>query len=360
MEDEILKNIPEPLILWYEKNARALPWREDPSPYHVWVSEIMLQQTRVEAVRAYYDRFIRKLKDIRSLADCPEEKLLKLWEGLGYYSRARNMKKAAQIVMDSFHGVLPDSVEDLLTLPGIGSYTAGAIASIAYGKAEPAVDANVWRVLSRITENEEDIQKQSVKRQAGNALKAVMPKDCPGKFNQALMELGELICLPNAKPECEACPISDLCAANRDQRQLQFPALRVKKPRRIEDRTVFVICDKSHAAIRRRPERGLLAGLYELPNLKGHLSKEEALDYASQLGFSPIRIQSLSRAKHVFTHVEWHMSGYLVLVKEEPELPGPKGKGILFPAAGEILRNYPIPSAFSAYTQKIFERLPSL
>ncbi|MCC8066695.1 MAG: A/G-specific adenine glycosylase [Clostridiales bacterium] len=360
METILLKQIQMPLMSWFEENARVLPWREHPLPYFVWVSEIMLQQTRVEAVKPYFARFTEALPDIRTLAQCPEDQLLKLWEGLGYYNRVRNMKKAAKIVMEQYAGQLPYRYEELLKLPGIGSYTAGAIASIAYGQAVPAVDGNVLRVISRITEDSEDIAKQSVKKKTEEALLAVMPRECPGTFNQALMELGAMVCVPNGFPLCGQCPVRHLCRANLDQRQSEFPVKAGKKARRIEERTVLVIRDSVHAALRRRPSRGLLAGLYELPNWEGRLGPEEALAKTEESGFSPIRIWPLAEAKHIFSHVEWHMSGYFVLVEEKDEdfrgeCDVSDNCGIFFPEPERIKKEYPIPAAFSAYTEYLFQ-----
>ena len=210
-----LYKIVEPLLAWYEKNRRKLPWRENVSAYRVWVSEIMLQQTRVEAVKPYFARFIDALPDVSDLADCEEEKLLKLWEGLGYYNRVRNMQKAAKTVMEEYGGQLPDDYEKLLSLKGIGSYTAGAIASIAYGIPVPAVDGNVLRIITRLTQDESDIMKQSVKKRVEQALLEVMPQKRAGVFNQALMELGATVCVPNGAPLCEACPWKEFCLAKK-------------------------------------------------------------------------------------------------------------------------------------------------
>ncbi len=351
---ECYRRIQEPLLRWYERHARTLPWREHPSAYNVWVSEIMLQQTRVEAVRPFYTRFIEALPDVASLAACPEDQLLKLWEGLGYYRRVENMQKAAQIVMEKYGGTMPVTYQELCALPGIGSYTAGAIASIAGGQAVPAVDGNVLRVLSRITENGGDITRQAAKREAEEALLPIMPKECPGTFNQALMELGATVCVPNKEPDCGHCPVACLCLANLDGRQEEFPVRSRKKPRRVEDRTVLVIRDSSHAALRRRPEKGLLAGLYELPNLEGHLKQEEVLAQVVSMGFSPIRIQSLPPAKHIFTHVEWHMIGYFVLVEDQDTLgEQSSADAILFLTPESISEKYAVPAAFSAYKSSL-------
>jgi len=219
----------EPLCLWYEKNERSMPWREEPTPYHVWISEIMLQQTRIEAAKSYYERFTKRLPDVESLAAISEEELLKLWEGLGYYNRARNLQKAAQILVERYDGCLPAEYDLLLEFPGIGSYTAGAIASIAYGVSAPAVDGNVMRVTMRYLNCCDDISKQSVRKEMERSIMEVIPGEKPGTFNQALMELGEVICIPNGMPLCDACPLADACQGKKCQTQLQLPVKPIKK-----------------------------------------------------------------------------------------------------------------------------------
>ncbi len=347
-----LENLPEPLLIWFGEHARVLPWRERPLPYYVWVSEIMLQQTRVEAVKPFFARFTQALPDVASLAVCQEERLLKLWEGLGYYNRVRNMQKAAQLVMENYGGELPASYSALLGLPGIGSYTAGAIASIAYGKKVPAVDGNVLRVISRITGDAQDVMKQSVKRQYEDRLREIMPEEAPGVFNQALMELGATVCLPNGAPECERCPVKDRCYAKAHDCQMELPVKAPKKARRVEKRTVLVIRDSERALIRKRPSKGLLAGLYELPNLEGWMKQREALDYARDCGFRPIRIMPLPDAKHIFSHVEWQMTGYMVQVEDAEDF-----SGSIFIEPARTEREYPIPAAFSAYVKYLSIRL---
>ena len=279
----MLNEIVQPLTDWYRQNKRILPWRDQNNAYYTWVSEIMLQQTRVEAVKPYFQRFIGELPDVQALAECPEEKLMKLWEGLGYYNRVRNMQTAARTVVCEYEGVLPASYEELLSLKGIGNYTAGAIASIAYQIPVPAVDGNVLRVISRITEDRQDIMKQSVRRQIEENLLGIMPEETPGDFNQALMELGAVVCVPNGPARCEACPVSEYCLAYRHGTVEELPVKAPKKERILQNRTVLVIQDGEKTAIQKRPEKGLLAGLYELPNLLGHLTREEVLDkvYAS-------------------------------------------------------------------------------
>ena len=269
-----MENISPALLDWFYKNQRSLPFRTDPSPYHVWLSEIMLQQTRVSAALPYYQRFLAALPDIPALAACGEEKLHKLWEGLGYYSRVRNLQKAARIVCEQYGGQLPADYDALRALPGIGDYTAGAIASISFGIPVPAVDGNVLRVTMRYLNCDEDIMKMSVRTKMEKQLRAIMPKDCPGEFNQALMELGAVICVPNGQAKCAECPIAFTCLAHRHDKADMIPVKAPKKARTQDNRTVFIIQDGECTAIRKRPEKGLLAGLYELPNTQGHLKSE--------------------------------------------------------------------------------------
>ena len=345
----------EPLLNWFAGHARVLPWREEPTPYRVWVSEIMLQQTRVEAVKPYFERFTKRLPDVEALAECPEDELLKLWEGLGYYNRVRNMQKAAIQVMEAYGGKLPADYEELLKLKGIGSYTAGAIASIAYQIPVPAVDGNVFRILTRVAADDTDIMKPSFRTLLEKELREVMQgMEMPGAFNQALMELGATVCVPNGAPKCEECPLSGVCLAHQNGKEMDYPKKAQKKPRKIEKKTVLVIRDGSRAAIRKRPAKGLLAGLYELPNLSGWLSQDEVLDWLKQEGLSPIRIRRLSDAKHIFSHIEWHMTGYVVLVEE---LENDSGKDMLFIEPKRTEEEYPIPAAFSAYTAYLQIRL---
>ena len=347
-----LSAISKPLLLWYDRNRRTLPWREDPTPYKVWVSEIMLQQTRVEAVKPYFERFMSVLPDIEALADAPEEELLKLWEGLGYYNRVRNLNQAARQIQTQYGGKMPDTYDGLLKLKGIGSYTAGAIASIAFGRAVPAVDGNVLRVVSRIRQDDRLITDTKVKAAVERDLAAVIPEDRPGDFNQAMMELGACVCIPNGEPLCGKCPLAELCMAHQAGRETEYPKRAQKKPRRIEERTVLVIRDENKAAIRRRNEKGLLAGMYELPSLSGFRTAEEVKDYLASGGIKVLRIQPLEDAKHIFTHREWHMKGFMVRVDElEHGLPGEEISDWLYIEPEETRERYPIPSAFGAYVK---------
>lgn len=345
-----LSAISEPLLAWYDKHRRTLPWREDPTPYHVWVSEIMLQQTRVEAVKPYYKRFMEELPDISSLAYAEEQKLLKLWEGLGYYSRVRNLQKAAVQIMEEYGGEMPDRYETLIKLQGIGSYTAGAIASIAYGRSVPAVDGNVLRVVSRLCMDEDLITDVKVKQRVEAQLKETMSKSRPGDFNQAMMEIGAMVCIPNGAPHCEECPLNHICLAHERNREEEFPKKAAKKPRTIEEKTILLIQDADKAAIHQRPRKGLLAGLYEFPALDGYKTAEEVISYLSENGLKPLRIQPLPDSKHIFTHKEWHMRGYQIRVDElEPGEPGKDAKTWLFVEPENTQKEYPIPSAFAAY-----------
>ena len=348
----MLNEIVQPLTDWYRQNKRILPWRDQNNAYYTWVSEIMLQQTRVEAVKPYFQRFIGELPDVQALAECPEEKLMKLWEGLGYYNRVRNMQTAARTVVCEYEGVLPASYEELLSLKGIGNYTAGAIASIAYQIPVPAVDGNVLRVISRITEDRQDIMKQSVRRQIEENLLGIMPEETPGDFNQALMELGAVICVPNGQAKCAECPIAFTCLAHRHDKADMIPVKAPKKARTQDNRTVFIIQDGECTAIRKRPEKGLLAGLYELPNTQGHLKSEDALLYVKELGLDPLYIEELPPAKHIFSHIEWRMQAYRIKVSS---LKTTQDKELIFASKEQSGKQYAIPSAFGAYAKYIKE-----
>lgn len=381
LKDYDLEQLVSPLLQWFLNHARVLPWREEPTPYRVWVSEIMLQQTRVEAVKPYFERFTTALPDADALSACPEDELLKLWEGLGYYNRVRNMQKAAVEVVENYGGQLPADYEKLLKLKGIGHYTAGAIASIAYGIPVPAVDGNVLRVLTRVSADDTDIMKQSFRNQMETLLEKLMHgtsdrdeknvfpwmedaddlraqvyhQNLAGAFNQALMELGATVCVPNGAPLCEVCPWKDLCEAKKQGLIGQIPVKSKAKPRKIEEKTVLILRDDDKVAIRKRPQKGLLAGLYELPNVEGSMGQEEVVSLVKQMGYAPIRIQPLGEAKHIFSHIEWHMTGYVIRV-EEPEMrqqvqSGSQKDDLLFVNAEDAKEKYAIPSAFAAYAK---------
>ncbi|MCI8582550.1 MAG: A/G-specific adenine glycosylase [Dorea sp.] len=345
---QILKKLPNPLVEWFRANKRELPWRENPDAYQVWVSEIMLQQTRVEAVRPYYTRFLQALPDVQALASVREDILLKLWEGLGYYNRVRNMQKAARQIMVDYHGVFPRKYEEIRGLTGIGNYTAGAISSFAFGMAKPAVDGNVLRVISRITGSDEDIMKQSVRKKMEELLEQVIPADAASDFNQGLIELGAIVCVPNGEPDCAHCPVNGWCIAHREGRERELPVKKKPAPRRIEKRTILIFRDGETRGIRKRPNTGLLAGLYEFPGMEGHLTPEEVIEYSKSIGLAPVRIQPLGEAKHIFSHVEWHMTGYQIQVDE---LEKSCNADMIFARPEEIQKRYPMPAAFEKYTR---------
>lgn len=344
----IADGIPQ-LIGWFEENKRPLPWRMDPTPYHVWVSEIMLQQTRIEAVIPYFERFMTALPTVRALAEIPEDALMKLWEGLGYYSRARNLQKAARQMVILYDGALPEDYDKLLSLPGIGEYTAGAVASIAYGIPVPAVDGNVLRVVARLTASREDITKPAVKKQFRDWIVELLPEDRPGVFNQAVMELGERICLPNTVPRCEQCPLRAVCAGCATGAAAELPVRSPKKARRIETHTVLVVLSEEkvpQVLLHRRKATGLLAGLWELPNSPGLLEPESAAALLEKLGGSPERYAALESGKHIFTHVEWHMTGYqFVLARFEPP------EGYAWVGLRQLAEEYALPTAFRPFSR---------
>ncbi len=366
----LIGKIGEPLCTWFERSHRKLYWRSHPLPYYVWISEIMLQQTRVEAVKEYFARFIRELPDVEALAGADEEHLMKLWEGLGYYNRARNLKKAAVVIMERYGGKVPSDYEELKKLPGIGEYTAGAIASIAFGKQEPAVDGNVLRVIMRLTDDPADILKETVKRELRRDLKEAMPEK-PGIFNQALMELGALVCVPNGLPKCSFCPLKVFCRAEDKgiENQLSYaqslPYKAPKKERKIEERTVLLIERNGEFAVKKRNKRGLLAGMWEFPSLSGCFKEEEVRLLLLEAGMEFEAVKPLGCAKHIFSHIEWHMQGYRILLKDLPYIKEEQDQRQVMPVLSDLLdgcrwetkeglqENYPLPSAFEAYKQEL-------
>lgn len=341
--------IVEPSLTWFDGNKRMLPWREDREAYHIWVSEIMLQQTRVQAVISYYNRFMRELPDIPALAECPEDKLFKLWEGLGYYNRARNLKAAAQSVMAEYDGKMPGTIEELLSLKGIGDYTARAIASQAFGVPVAAVDGNVFRLVTRLALDDTDIGKTSFKKEVQSCLDAVTPRERAGDFCQALMELGACICLPNAQPLCEKCPLAQVCKGYGNEDIMAYPVKTKAKKRRVEEKTVFILRFQDRMVLRKRKQEGLLAGLYEFPNVKGRLEQREAVVQMEKEGFLPIRVRKMEPAKHIFSHVEWHMEGYEVWLDSVSDLP----KGNVLATISEMEEVFSIPAAFEGFKKQI-------
>lgn len=329
-----LEQLPIPLLTWYSQNARDLPWRRDPTPYHVWLSEVMLQQTRVAAVLDYYRRFLEALPTVRDLALCPEDRLMKLWQGLGYYSRARNLRRAAQVICRDYGGVFPSDYPSIRALPGVGDYTAGAIGSIAFGLPVPAVDGNVLRVVARLTGDGRDVSLPAVRRDFTQALARVIPTKSPGDFNQAMMELGATVCLPNGAPLCRLCPARDFCAAHSRGLTDKLPVKAPKKPRRVEERTVYLIFHRGRVALRKRPDRGLLAGLWEFP----HVLAGEELPYPTQGAVFA------GTGKHIFTHIEWRMTA-CTLCPHSDVLP----PGWVWASEEDLRTRYSLPSAFSPF-----------
>ena len=344
-----MKNIVVPLCKWYLENKRDLMWRNDNNPYHIWVSEIMLQQTRVEAVKSYYERFMKELPDIEALANVEMERLLKLWEGLGYYSRARNMQKAAIKIMNEYNEKFPSTYKEILTLPGIGEYTAGAIASIAFHEKVPAIDGNVFRVMMRLTNSDRNISKLATKKELFQELFMIMPED-PGTFNQALMELGAIICVPNGEPNCDICPLSNMCKGKKEGTISKLPVKDRKREKTIEEYTVFILLNYNKVAIRKRNNKGLLASLYEFPNINKKLNKEEALEYLKMEGYTVFRILEGNPSKHIFTHKVWNMTNYIAYVDEIDD----KNIWVDFKTIGEL---YALTSAFSAELKMLYEEI---
>lgn len=318
--EKLPQQLPERLLEWYAAGHRDLPWRRDREPYHVWLSEVMLQQTRVEAVKGYYRRFLAELPDIPALAACPPDRLAKLWEGLGYYSRMRNLQKAAQVIVSAHGGVFPREYDAIRALPGVGDYTAGAIASICFGLPEPAVDGNVLRVLSRVTDDAAPVTDAAVKREYAARLREIYPAGCCGDFTQSLMELGATVCGPNSQPQCALCPLASLCLARANGTALLRPVKAPKKEKRTEEKTVFILRCGTRIAVRRRPEQGLLAGLWELPNVDGKCSAQQALAQAERWGVHPRELCRSSEKTHIFTHIRWELRGFYIECAEAAPL----------------------------------------
>ncbi len=342
---ERLKKIRKPMIEWYQKNKRELSWRKEKNPYHIWISEIMLQQTRIEAVKQYYERFLKRIPTIQDLAEIEEEKLLKLWEGLGYYNRARNLKKAAQVIQERYKGEMPKHYEELIQLPGIGEYTAGAISSIAYNEQVPAVDGNVLRVVSRVVGSKKDVLENKTKKEFTQKLQEIMPEQA-GNFNEGLMELGELICIPNGEPLCEKCPLQQFCMAKCENLTNLIPVRNQKVKRKKEEKTVFLLEFEEKIAIQKREETGLLANMYQFPNIDEKVSKKEVISVLQKWNLKAKQIEKIGTYHHVFSHIEWDMIGYKVQVDCMNE-------EFMWVKKKEIIKKYPIPGAFVPFRNKM-------
>ena len=345
MEKDIFEQLPIVLLPWYENHKRILPWRETLDPYCIWVSEIMLQQTRVEAVKGYYNRFIDALPTLADLAKADDDLLYKLWEGLGYYSRVRNMKKAAQAIVERYDGVFPGEYDDVIGLPGIGPYTAGAICSIAFGLKTPAVDGNVLRVISRLLNDPTPIDSPSFKKYVQQELQKVYPVDA-GAFTQSLMELGATVCGPNRKPDCAVCPCRGFCRAFQEGTADQLPVKNAKPDRRIEEKTVFILRCGHRYGLEKRPNKGLLADMWQFPNTSNKLDLNDSLRAVEGMG---LRVRSVSRMverKHIFTHVQWNMTGFYIEVAEQ-------GGGLVWMSAEEINTDAGLPTAFRRFWDEL-------
>ena len=348
--ENVLAALPGPLLRWFRENARDLPWRRTEDPYPIWVSEIMLQQTRVAAVLGYYARFLAAFPSVEALAEAPEDRLMKLWEGLGYYSRARNLQKAARAVADM--GGFPDTYDGLLQLPGVGDYTASAIASAAFARREAAVDGNVLRVVTRLTDCHDDILDPKTKKRVREQVQSVMPETAADirVFNQATMELGATVCVPGGPPKCDACPARDFCLGRIRGTAESLPVKRAKKARKVEEKTVFLLLREDKTALSRRPDSGLLAGLWEFPNVEGALDEQVAAEAVKAMGLTAVEWKNKLTAKHIFTHVEWHMTGYTLSVSGD-------GPAEWEWVDGSGLEAHAVPSAFARYYAEAMEQM---
>ena len=339
------------LLAWYDQHARTLPWRGIHDPYRTWVSETMLQQTRVETVLGYYDRFLQRFPTIADLAAAPEDDVLKLWEGLGYYSRARNLHKGAKQVMAEHGGVIPSTVEALRKISGIGPYTAGAIASIAFEQPVPAVDGNVIRVVSRLRGIRENVGVPSVRRSLEGEAASLVPATRPGDFNQAVMDLGATICTPGT-PSCEKCPLQAECDAYAAGDAEDLPVLPRKNPPRLLDYTVCLICSGNRVLMRQRTET-MLHGLWVFPMAEGKLTLRQVPAAVKKLTrLAVTEVQSAGEAKHVFTHQIWQMQLCTMSVPENAEAPA--GYSFIPITAMSALT---IPTAVKAAVKVVRDRL---
>ena len=345
-EEQVLIAMFEALIPWYEAHKRELPWRQDREPYHVWLSEIMLQQTRVEAVKEYYRRFVTALPTIPDLAEAPEEQILKLWEGLGYYNRVRNLQKAAQTICAEYTGVFPSEYAQIRSLSGIGDYTAGAIASICFDAPTPAVDGNVLRVYSRLLADDANIDLQTTKKRITRKLQETYPQKNPGIATQALMELGATVCVPNGAPRCDVCPVAEICQARKQDTWRNLPVRSEKKKRKIVDKTVFILLTEDTVALHKRSTRGLLAGMWEFTNVDEKLDKQAAVTQVTGWQAEPLDLLMQTSYTHIFSHVEWHMTAYYIRCRKTNK----KWKWVTKESLDET---YALPSAFRPFREQI-------
>ena len=345
-EEQVLIAMFEALIPWYEAHKRELPWRQDREPYHVWLSEIMLQQTRVEAVKEYYRRFLTTLPTIADLAEAPEEQILKLWEGLGYYNRVRNLQKAAQTICADYAGVFPSEYAQIRSLSGIGDYTAGAIASICFDAPTPAVDGNVLRVYSRLLADDANIDLQTTKKRITRKLQETYPRKNPGIATQALRELGATVCVPYGAPRCDVCPVAEICQARKQDTWRNLPVRSEKKKRKIVDKTVFILLTEDTVALHKRSTSGLLAGMWEFPNVDAKLDKQAAVTQVTGWQAEPLDLLMQTSYTHIFSHVEWHMTAYYIRCRKTNK----KWKWVTKESLDET---YALPSAFRPFREQI-------
>ena len=342
-----MKDFVFPLLNWFYQNKRVLPWRIDKNPYHVWISEIMLQQTRIEAVISYYNRFIQEFPTIEDLANCPLDRLLKLWEGLGYYNRAKNLQKAAKIIISDYNGIFPSSYSDIIKLPGIGEYTASAISSVCFSLKEATVDGNVLRVYMRLHNCYDNVDDLKVKKRVRNELMEIMPEDA-GSFNEAMMELGETVCIPNGIPKCEICPIKDYCHAYSQKSFLSLPVKLPKKEKLKENYTVLLFIYKDLIAISKRDKQGLLSGMWQFPNISGNLSRNDIKEWLDKQEFMYSDVIPSISYQHIFTHKIWNISSYIIFLKSN--CPPYEFSWVTF---DELENDYAMPTVFKRLQTEI-------
>lgn len=335
---------------WYQQNKRNLPWRIDQDPYHIWISEIMLQQTRIEAVINYYKKFMEEIPSISFLADIEEDKLLKLWEGLGYYSRARNLKKAAQMIQNEYHGVFPTTYQELVKLPGIGDYTASAISSICFNEKQATIDGNVLRVYTRLKNDFSNIDLLNTKKRIQKEIINKLPVNS-GAFNEALMELGETICIPNGTPQCEICPIKKYCIAYAKNTYSELPKRNPKIEKKELEYTVLLFKKDNQFIIQKREQPGILTKMWEFPNVEGHLTIKKIKNYLEEfysLSLDKIKIKKSISTTHIFTHQKWKMISYIIEVEDLPNK--------IWKTEEEIIEEYAIPTAFQPFIKVLKEK----
>lgn len=342
-----MNNYTNKIVNWYQENKRSLPWREAPTPYHVWISEIMLQQTRIEAVKNYYVRFITEIPDIETLANISEEKLLKLWEGLGYYTRARNLKKAAIKIMNDYQGIFPTAYVEILKLPGIGEYTASAISSICFKDPQVTIDGNVLRVYTRVNDDYRPINEAKTKKNIHDELLKIVPKES-GDFNQGLMEIGETICLPNGTPKCEICPLKDICQARMNRTFYDLPVKSPKKEKSTEVYTILLYRYQDKYAIYKRTTESLLNNLWAFPTIYQISTIKKLKDYLNKENISYQTIQPGITNIHIFTHKKWKMNSYIIELKTIDNL-----ENYQFMSVSEIKNTYCVPTAYKAFLKEL-------